>query len=102
MAVDTPTIDTKARLRQVPVQELVLPRMRGTAASVFALVTIVIASGAGPYWAGKVSTLTGSLARGLISVQLLLPVASLLLFLTARRLKSESSTGRVEQLERAI
>src|SRR3954452_4120893 len=25
MAVDTPTIDTKARLRQVPVQELVLP-----------------------------------------------------------------------------
>ena len=25
MAVDTPTIDTRARLRQVPVQELVLP-----------------------------------------------------------------------------
>ena len=25
MAVDTPTIDTRARLRQIPVQELVLP-----------------------------------------------------------------------------
>lgn len=77
------------------IQDLVLPRMRGTAASAFSLVTIVIAAGAGPYWAGKVSALTGSLAHGLMSVQLLLPVASVLLLLTARRLKSETPLGRM-------
>jgi hypothetical protein len=61
--------------------------MRGTAASVFSLVTIVIAAGGGPYWVGKVSTLSGSLAHGMLSIQLLLPVATVLLFLTARRLE---------------
>ena len=83
------------------IQDLVLPRMRGTAASAFSLVTIVIAAGAGPYWAGKVSTLTGSLAHGLMSVQLLLPVASVLLLLTARRLKSETPLGRRARAESA-
>jgi MFS family permease len=83
------------------IQDLVLPRMRGTAASVFSLVTIVIAAGAGPYWAGKVSTYTGSLAHGLLSVQLLLPFAVVLLLLTARRLKSETLLGRRARAESA-
>ena len=83
------------------IQDLVLPRMRGTAASVFSLVTIVIAAGAGPYWAGKVGTLTGSLAHGILSVQLLLPVATVLLILTARRLKSETPMGRRARAESA-
>jgi MFS family permease len=76
------------------VQDLVLPRMRGAAASAFALVTIVIASGGGPYWAGKVSTLTGSLATGMLSIQALTPLAVIVLLLAARRLKGETEAGR--------
>jgi MFS family permease len=83
------------------IQDLVLPRMRGTAAAVFTLTSIVIASGAGPYWAGKVSTLTGSLLDGLLSVQLLLPVAVLILLLTAKRLNSETLTSRRARAESA-
>jgi MFS family permease len=83
------------------IQDLVLPRMRGTAAAVFTLTTIVIASGAGPYWAGKVSTVTGSLLNGLLSVQLLLPVAVVILLLTAKRLKSETAVSRRARAESA-
>ena len=83
------------------VQDLVLPRMRGAAASAFALVTVVISSGAGPYWAGKVSTLTGSLATGMLSMQALTPIAIIVLLLTARRLKGESEAGRRARAEAA-
>jgi MFS family permease len=83
------------------VQDLVLPRMRGAAASAFALVTVVISSGAGPYWAGKVSTLTGSLATGMLSIQALTPIAIVILLLTARRLKGESEAGRRARAEAA-
>lgn len=83
------------------VQDLVLPRMRGTAASAFSLVSIVVASGAGPYWAGKVSTLTGSLSAGLLSMQLMLPLALVLLWATARRLVSETLEGRRASAEAA-
>jgi MFS family permease len=83
------------------VQDLVLPRMRGSAASAFALVTVVISSGAGPYWAGKVSTLTGSLGAGMMSIQALTPVAIVILLLTARRLKGETEAGRRARAEAA-
>jgi MFS family permease len=83
------------------IQDLVLPRMRGSAAAAFTLVTIVIAAGAGPYWAGKVSALTGSLFKGLLSVQLLLPVAVVLLLLTARRLRSETPMTRMARAQSA-
>jgi MFS family permease len=83
------------------IQDLVLPRMRGSAASAFTLVNIVIAAGAGPYWAGKVSTVTGSLGTGILSVQLLAPVAYVILFLAARRLRSETPAGRRARAEAA-
>jgi MFS family permease len=83
------------------IQDLVLPRMRGTAAAAFTLTTIVIASGAGPYWAGKVSSVTGSLLDGLLSVQLLLPIAVVVLLLTAKRLKSETLMSRRARAESA-
>jgi MFS family permease len=83
------------------VQDLVLPRMRGAAASAFALVSVVIASGGGPYWAGKVSTLTGSLATGILSVQALTPIAVIVLLLTARRLKGESQATRRQRADAA-
>ena len=83
------------------IQDLVLPRMRGTASAVFTLVTIVVAAGAGPYWAGKVSALTGSLRGGLLSVQLLLPFATVLLLMAASRLRKETPAGRRARAEAA-
>jgi len=76
------------------VQDLVLSRMRGAAASAFALVCVVVGAGAGPYWVGKLSALTGSLAFGLMSVLSLVPVILVVLLLTARRLVHETELGR--------
>jgi MFS family permease len=83
------------------VQDLALPRMRATAAAAFALIGTVVGSAAGPYWAGKVSTLTGSLATGLLSVLALAPVALVALLLTARRLARESPADRLARAEAA-
>ena len=77
------------------VQDLVLPRMRGAAAAAFSLVAIVISSGTGPYWAGKVSAVTGSLTAGLLSMMMLAPVALLMLWLAARRLVHETPEARL-------
>lgn len=77
------------------VQDLVLPRMRGSAAASYSLIAIVISSGTGPYWAGKVSAVTGSLNGGLLSVLLLAPIALLLLWLTSRRLPFETPAARL-------
>jgi MFS family permease len=79
------------------VQDLVLPRMRGTASAAFALVIILVASGVGPYWAGKISTVTGSLTTGLYSLMLLAPFAVLMLALAAARLKHVTPEARRER-----
>ncbi len=76
-------------------QDLVLPRMRGAASAAYSLVAIVVASGIGPYWAGKVSTVTGSLNAGLFSILLLAIPAYLLIWLTARRLPAETPEARL-------
>jgi MFS family permease len=83
------------------IQDLVLPRMRGGAASAFALISVIIASGAGPYWVGKVSTVSGSLATGMASIQLLAPIALVLLFLAARRLRHENPLRRLARAQAA-
>jgi MFS family permease len=76
------------------VQDLVLPRMRGTASAAFSLMVILVASGVGPYWAGKISTLTGSLSTGLYSVMALAPIAAVLLLVAAGRLRAETAERR--------
>lgn len=76
------------------VQDLVLPRMRGTAAAAFALISILAVSGVGPYWVGKISTMTGSLATGFYSLLAMVPVAAILLFAAARRLPAETAETR--------
>lgn len=83
------------------VQDLVLPRMRASAASAFALVSIVISASAGPYWVGKVSTLTGSLKIGMVSIEALVPLGLVLMVLTTRRLRHETLAGRVARAEAA-
>jgi MFS family permease len=76
-------------------QDLVLPRMRGAASAAYSLVAIVVASGIGPYWAGKVSVLTGSLNAGILSILLLAPLAYLLIWLVSRRLSDETPEARM-------
>ncbi|HEX7858248.1 MAG TPA: MFS transporter [Sphingobium sp.] len=75
-------------------QDLVLPRMRGAAASAFSLFAIVVSSGAGPYWAGKVSAMTGSLEAGLFSLLLLVPVVLVVFVLTMPRVRSATPESR--------
>lgn len=77
------------------VQDLVLPRMRGSAAACYSLIAIVVASGTGPYWAGKVSAVTGSLTAGILSLLVLAPVALVFLWLASRRLLHETPEGRL-------
>ena len=77
------------------IQDLVLPRMRGAAAASNALVAIVVASGIGPYWTGKVSNMTGSLGTGILSILLLAPVAFILLAIAGRRLRRETPERRL-------
>ncbi|WP_213982013.1 MFS transporter [Sphingomonas sp. dw_22] len=56
-------------------QDLVLPRMRGTATAAFFIGTTLLGLALGPYLAGRVSTLTGDLATGVLSLLVTLPVA---------------------------
>ncbi len=83
------------------VQDLVLPRMRGAAAACYSLVAIVVASGIGPYWTGKVSKATGSLGTGISSILILAPLALFILWLAARRLQIETPARRRDMAEAA-
>ena len=76
------------------IQDLVLQRMRGTAAVILSLVLVLVGSGMGPYWVGKISTMTGSLTGGLYSVFGLAPVAVILFVLAARRVRAETLDAR--------
>ncbi len=55
-------------------QDLVLPRMRGTATATFFIGTTLIGLALGPYLAGRISTLTGSLSTGMLSLLLSVPI----------------------------
>ena len=77
------------------IQDLVLPRMRGAAAACYSLVAIVVGSGIGPYWTGKVSTMTGSLGAGIASILVLAPVAVVMLWMGARQLPFETIEKRL-------
>lgn len=77
------------------IQDLVIPRMRGAAAACHSLVAIVVGSGIGPYWTGKVSKLTGSLGTGIASILILAPLAFYLLWIAIRRLRSETPERRL-------
>ncbi len=56
------------------IQDLVLPRMRGTATAVFFLGTTVIGLGLGPYTTGLVSDVTGDLKFAMQSTVLAFPL----------------------------
>jgi MFS family permease len=59
-------------------QDLVLPRMRGTATAVFFLATTLIGLGFGPYVVGQIADLTGALVDGKIVGDLRTGILSLI------------------------
>jgi MFS family permease len=58
-------------------QDLVMPRMRGTATATFFIGTTLLGLALGPYLAGRVSTLTGSLSTGMLSLLLSVPITAI-------------------------
>ena len=55
-------------------QDLVMPRMRGTATATFLLGTTLLGLAMGPYLAGRISSLSGSLSVGVISLLAVVPI----------------------------
>ncbi|WP_380787528.1 spinster family MFS transporter [Sphingomonas sp. R86521] len=55
-------------------QDMVLPRMRGAATATFFIGTTLIGLALGPYLAGRVSTLTGSLSTGMLALLVVTPI----------------------------
>ncbi|MEZ5709011.1 MAG: MFS transporter [Blastomonas sp.] len=60
-------------------QDLVLPRMRGTATATFFLATTLVGLALGPYMAGQVSAIAGSLSTGVLSLLIAAPIGTTLL-----------------------
>jgi MFS family permease len=81
-------------------QDLVLPRMRGGASAAYLIGTTLIGLGLGPYAAGKISKISGSLATGCMSLLFIIPVTLFCLIYVYRHLpKAEASkTERAEEL----
>ena len=73
-------------------QDLVLPRMRGAATATYFLGTTLVGLGLGPYFAGAVSKATGSLATGIVSLLVMVPVTLLCLGLVYRWLPAAEAT----------
>lgn len=73
-------------------QDLVLPRMRGIATATFFVATTLVGLSLGPYMAGQVSSVTGDLATGILSVLAVAPISlGLLLYAYKALPKAEAS-----------
>ncbi|WP_298470331.1 MFS transporter [uncultured Erythrobacter sp.] len=73
-------------------QDLVLPRMRGTATATFFLATTLVGLALGPYMAGQVSTITGSLSSGGLSLLIAVPIGLVLLLIAYRTVPEAERT----------
>ena len=74
-------------------QDLVLPRMRGTATGTFFIGTTLLGLAMGPYLAGRVSTLSGSLSVGVLTMLVTVPI-TLAAAITAYRLVPAAEATR--------
>jgi hypothetical protein len=81
-------------------QDLVLPRMRGVATATFFLATTLTGLALGPYMAGQVSTMTGSLSTGILSVMAVAPISAALL-IYAYRVLPASETSVIDRARAA-
>ncbi|HEY0113516.1 MAG TPA: MFS transporter [Allosphingosinicella sp.] len=73
-------------------QDLVLPRMRATAGATYILGTTMVGLALGPYFAGKISVLSGSLATGIFALYVVPPFTLLGLWLASRRIQELEAT----------
>lgn len=81
-------------------QDLVLPRMRGAATATYFIGTTLIGLGLGPYFAGMVSKVSGSLSTGILSLLIVVPITMTCMFFVYRRLPEAEAT-RVERARAA-
>lgn len=75
-------------------QDLVLPRMRGTATATFFLSTTLVGLALGPYMAGQVSAITESLSTGGLSLLIAVPIGVTLLAIAYRTVPAAEETVR--------
>lgn len=80
-------------------QDLVLPRMRGTATASFFLATTLVGLAVGPYMVGQISDLTGSMRIGVLSLIAVAPISLALLIWAYRALPEAEAT--IEERARA-
>lgn len=73
-------------------QDLVLPRMRGTAGATYVLGTSLVGLALGPYYAGKVAAITGSLATGIFALYVVPPFTLIALWIASRRVGDLEAT----------
>jgi MFS family permease len=73
-------------------QDLVLPRMRGTATASFFLATTLVGLAIGPYMVGAISELSGSLSIGVLSLIGVAPISLALLIYAYRALPQAEAT----------
>lgn len=73
-------------------QDLVLPRMRGTATAAFFLSTTLVGLALGPYMVGQISDLTGSMRTGVLSLIAVAPISLVLLIHAYRSLPAAEAT----------
>ncbi|WP_232328732.1 MULTISPECIES: MFS transporter [Sphingomonas] len=75
-------------------QDLVLPRMRGTATATFFIATALIGLALGPYFAGFMSKAAGDLRLGVLSLLIVAPISVILLVLAWRTAPAAEATVR--------
>ena len=73
-------------------QDLVLPRMRGTATASFFLATTLVGLALGPYMVGQISDLTGDMRTGVLSLIAVAPISLALLVYAYRALPQAEAT----------
>jgi MFS family permease len=81
-------------------QDVVLPRMRGTAGATYILGTTMVGLALGPYYAGKISVLTGDLGTGIFALYAMPPLTVFGLWLASRRIQELEAT-KVERAQAA-
>lgn len=82
-------------------QDLVLPRMRGTATASFFLATTLVGLAIGPYMVGQISELTGDMGTGVLSLIAVAPLSLALLIWAYRALPAAEATI-AERARRAV
>ena len=73
-------------------QDLVLPRMRGTATAAFFLGTTLVGLSFGPYMVGQISVIAGDLRMGILSLIGVAPIALGLLIYAYRAVPRAEAT----------